>query len=197
MEEEEEFLTYEALAQKKRKALSSTLLNLYERRGRSKGLKNKIRPKIRRMLGEACSCTFERAVQSNRNAKTIVFYYHYQTSTTVDHLYRGLLLPSSPSQWRERAKITIVKGVGELVWAWGSELCPFLLASEGCLLTTLSRHIEGLIEGRYFWTMMHGNVVPETSIVKSPSAEVISVLKLYAVILRTQCLLLAEEEDIL
>ncbi|KAK1577214.1 hypothetical protein Q3G72_019848 [Acer saccharum] len=62
------------------------------------------------------------AVQSNRNAKTIVFYYHYHTSTTVDHLYRGLLLPSSPSQWRERAEITIVKGVGELVWAWGSEL---------------------------------------------------------------------------
>ncbi|KAK1575096.1 hypothetical protein Q3G72_002539 [Acer saccharum] len=138
------------------------------------------------------------AVQSNRNAKTIVFYYHYHTSTTVvDHLYRGLLLPSTPSQWRERAEITIVKGVGELVWAWGSELCPFHLASEGCLLTTLSRHIEGLTEGRYFWTMMHGNVVPETSIVKSPSAEVISVLKLFAVILRTQFLLLAEEEDIL
>ncbi|TXG68626.1 hypothetical protein EZV62_003561 [Acer yangbiense] len=49
---EEKFLTYEALAEKKPKALSCAD-GLSDRRGRPKGLKNKIWPEIRRMLGEA------------------------------------------------------------------------------------------------------------------------------------------------
>ncbi|KAK3220171.1 hypothetical protein Dsin_014141 [Dipteronia sinensis] len=111
-----------------------------------------------------------------------------------NHLIMTRLIGHAASRriWREHAEITIVKGVGELVWAWGSEFCPFLLASERCLLITLSQHIEGL-NRRAIYLDYDGNVVPETSITKSPSAEV----KLYAVILRTQCLLLAEEEDIL